>query len=388
MTPQAHVENGCAVRIAATSDLPLVRRFNARLSAAGVSYQFPGDFRLPGEADHRPPDYPVFRELMIAEDSCEMRAGVLLQHGTFFIRDEARPFCWLQLPLSEGLVNPTYAGSFLRLMLECTRRERFLASLGVGSKDENWARFLVRLGWKNQSVSFFFYPVRPTSVFLGMEHLRRQRSLKFAARAAAYTGFGAALGAGLAIRRYAARTRGCYVAKEEPIFDAWADRIFFEHQPKYGGTPRRDSAALNILYPPAEPSYVRIRVQRKGGGPDFGWVLLVHARMRDNKYFGNLHVGTIVTGFGDPADAPVLIHAGLNHLIELGADLVVSNWSHHSWQHACRGLGFLPGPSNFLLFLSPGSAPLLGAGCPLGEIHLTRGDCDSPSSLMPKRQPR
>jgi len=387
MTSQPRIASGCRVRFAGTADLPAVRRFNARLAAGGVSYQIPGDFRLPGEALHRPPGYPVFRELMIAEDASEMRAGVLLQHGTFFVRNEARPFSWLQLPLSEGLINPVHARAFLVLMLECTRREPFLGSLGVGAMDEKWARFLVGLGWKTRPIPFFFYPVRPNRVFLGLEHLRRKARLQFAARAAVYSGAATALGAGLALRRRFTGASGRYIAVETPVFDSWADNVFFDNQPKYGATPRRDSAALNILYPPSESSYVRLRVQAKDGGRDIGWVLLVHARMRDNKYFGDLHVGTIVTGFGDPADAPVLIHAGLTHLIRLGADLVVGNWSHSSWQSACRGLGFLPGPSNFLLFLSPGSAPLLSAGCPLEETHLTRGDCDSPSSLMPRKQP-
>jgi hypothetical protein len=116
-----------------------------------------------------------------------------------------------------------------------------------------------------------------------------------------------------------------------------------------------------------------------------GWLLLLNSQMSNHQYFGNLKVGTIVTGFGNPAVTTTLIHAGLTHLAERGADLVVANWSHDAWLHASRKNGFLPGPSNFFFFVSPRGTPLLDSTCSLGEIHLTRGDCDAPSSLMAPR---
>jgi hypothetical protein len=168
----------------------------------------------------------------------------------------------------------------------------------------------------------------------------------------------------------------------EPQFGAWADDVFECNVRKYKATVRRDSTALNILYPPSEPQYIRLRVRRSSTQQDLGWLLLLCTHMRNNKYFGDLTVGTLVTGFADPVDVPALLHAGVDHLVKRGADIIVANWSHYAWTGASRWLGFLPAPSNFLFFVSPAGAPLLHKSCPLHEIHLTRGDCDSPSSLM------
>ena len=112
-------------------------------------------------------------------------------------------------------------------------------------------------------------------------------------------------------------------------------------------------------------------------------MMVVHKEMRDDKYFGNLHVGTLVNGCASPADVPAVIGAGLQHLISLGVDLVVCNWSHRAWADAARAQNFLPGPSNFILFVSPEAKPVLEKDCPLSECHMTRGDCDTPSALMP-----
>jgi hypothetical protein len=375
-------ESKYTIRPADANERELIMRFNRRLAAGGVSYRLPAKFTLPGEEQYRPAGYPIFRELMIISDEEEMHAGVLLQHGTFFIREEARPFCWLQLPLSEGLVNPAYGSAFLSLFRQVTMNHSFLASLGVGSMDEPWARFMVRQGWKHQAVPFVFYPVRPGKVFTGIEYLRRRRELRIAAKVARYSGAGTLLGAALGVRRALPTLRRRYRVSLVEGFDGWADGVFRRNQPKYLATTRKDATALNILYPPEEKRYIRLRIQA-ASGREIGWLLLVHAQMKDNQYFGNLHVGTLVTGFCDPADTGIVIHAGLSHLVELGADLVVANFSHKSWLGACHGLGFLPGPSNFFLFFSPGGRPLLEAACPLSEVHVTRGDCDSPASLMP-----
>jgi hypothetical protein len=370
-----------SVRLASDDDREMVGRFNQRLSAGGIAYGLPGDYRLPGERLHRPPGFPVFRELAIITDGSEMRAGVLMQHGAFFISGESRPFCWLQLPLSEVLIDAQYSGAFLSLMGEIRSRRPFLASLGIGSLEERWARFMVRMGWKHQEVPFVFYPVRPGKVLTGIRQFRRSWKLRLPALAAARSGVGAAFGAGLAVHRAVTGLGHSYVSEVVPGFERWADLVFRDNVGKYGATPLRDAAALNILYPPEDTRYTRLRIRQ--GGRDIGWVLLVNARMTAHKYFGDLHVGTIVTGFGDPAAARTLVHAGLRHLAGLGVDLVVANWSHRSWVGACRGLGFLPGPSNFIFFVSPAGSPLLEPGCPLAGIHLSRGDCDSPSSLMP-----
>jgi hypothetical protein len=345
----------------------------------------PANFSLPGEEKYRPAAFPVFRELSLIADEDEMRAGMLLQHNTFYIGGEARPFCWIQLPLSEGLTNPAYSAVFISLMREAMAQYAFLGSLGVGSMQEPWARLLVQLGWQHQFVPFVFYPVHAAKVLSGLRYLHRRPVFRICGRLAGWSGCASALEAALWLRRTLPRLNRSYTVACVPAFDEWADDVFRKNQLKYGATPRRDASTLNIIFPPEDTRYLRLRVRKSGSQEDLGWILLVNARMQDNKYFGDLHVGTLVTGFCDPLDAPLLVHAGLTELAELGVDLVVANWSHHLWLRACRQLGFLPGPSNYIFFSSPGGKPLLEPACPLGEIHLSRGDCDSPASLMPSR---
>jgi len=112
-------------------------------------------------------------------------------------------------------------------------------------------------------------------------------------------------------------------------------------------------------------------------------VVVIHSQMREHKYFGELHVGTLVDGFGEVPTVPTLVHAGLQWLVDAGVDLVVANLSHKRWQKASRMCGFLPGPSNYFFFVSPEGNAILEPGCPLSEVHLTRGDGDGPFNLMP-----
>jgi hypothetical protein len=55
----------------------------------------------------------------------------------------------------------------------------------------------------------------------------------------------------------------------------------------------------------------------------------------------------------------------------------VSNQSHPAWIEALRRQGFIVGPSNFVLAMSPE----LAARVPAGLMHFTRADGDGPINL-------
>src|SRR5262245_62973848 len=141
----------------------------------------------------------------------------------------------------------------------------------------------------------------------------------------------------------------------EKAFDDWADRIFEDCLPDYGVAMRSDATTLNILYPPDKPGLTRLRLRRKGAkhgagldvSQDAGWILVANKRMENNRYFGDLKVGTLVDGFGRTADAPALVAAGIDHLVETGADIIVANFSHQAWVKACRRSGMLAGPESY-----------------------------------------
>ena len=105
-------------------------------------------------------------------------------------------------------------------------------------------------------------------------------------------------------------------------------------------------------------------------------------QMKDNRYFGDLKVGTLADGFGRVADAPALVAAGIDHLAETGVDIIVANFLHAAWARACRRSGMTAGPSNYNLFVSPGGPLLREDSCPPEEIHVARGHGDGLDALV------
>jgi hypothetical protein len=62
--------------------------------------------------------------------------------------------------------------------------------------------------------------------------------------------------------------------------------------------------------------------------------------------------------------------------------VIVSNQSHAAWRRALLASGFLRGPSNYLLALSPRlSEKLQPVETLRRRFHLTRGDGDGPIHL-------
>jgi hypothetical protein len=363
------------IRFAEPSDTPAILRFNHRFLAAGRSEALPSDPELPGEARYRPEGFPLCQRLMIADDGQEIRAGMKLIHHTIFVRGKEQEFCWTEWPLSEGLIDRAHSLAIIQLLRRALSYQPFLLGVGVGSLDEDWARIVLASGWRQGAVPFLFYPVRATRVLLGLRYLRTRRALRLGAVAAACCGLGLGLSGFLALRRRLAAAFSSYEIMEEKSFGKWADLVFDKSHPDYGATACRNATALNILYPPDDARFIRLRILRKATKQDVGWILVLNTQMREDKYFGDLKVGTVVDGFGAATEVPALLRAAVDYLSTRDADIIVGNFSHTAWVEASRRIGFFSGPSNYFFFASPRS-PLLEVGCPLPQIHLTRGDCN------------
>ena len=375
------------IRFASDDDLPAVARFNQRLREGGRGEeQITLHPSLPGEAQYRPAGFPVYRQMMIAEDGREVRAAVMLYHNNVFIHGRKREFCWLDMPISEGIIDRRYSLAIVLLLKAVSRYEPFLMSTGAGPEDKDSFRLLSKLDWKHHAVPFFFYPVKVTKVLLGMSYFKKHAKLHYGALLSAYSGAGAAMRGLFALRRRCAAGLSGYEYSVEEAFDYWADRIFEDCLPDYGVAMRSDATTMNILHPPDKPSLTRLRVRRKvakrGAGQDAGWILVASKRMKNNPHFGDLKVGTLVDGFGRAVDAPALVAAGIDHLAETGADIIVANFSHAAWVRACRRSGMFAGPDSYYHFVSPGGSPLFEDTCPPGAIHMTRGHSDGMWSLI------
>src|SRR5499427_6720369 len=371
------------IRFAADDDIPAVARFNQRLREGGRGEeQITLHPSLPGEARRRPPGFPVYRRMMIAEDGREIRAAVLLYHHNVFIKGEKRDFCWADMPVSEGIVNRKYSLAIIQLMKRAATYQPFLMTMGVGTPDVDAFRFLVKLGWRYRLAPFFFYPVRVTKTLLGLRYFKERPKLRYATLLGAVSGAGAGLSGLLSLRRHLVSALSPCQSSEVSVFDYWADRIFTDALPEYAAAIRSDAATLNIVYPPGDPGYTRLRVRRKGAKQDVGWIVVAIKQMKKNHHFGDLKVGTLADGFGRAADAPALVAAGINYLAEAGVDIIVANFLHSAWARACRRAGMIAGPSNYNLFVSPGGPLLREDSCPPQEIHVARGHGDGMVALV------
>jgi hypothetical protein len=292
------------------------------------------------------------------------------------------------MPISEGIIDRRYSLAIVQLLKEVSKYEPFLMSTGAGPEDKVSFRLLTKLDWRHHAVPFFFFPVKVTKVLLGMSYFKKHAKLRYGALLGAYSGLGAGLSGLLALRRRIAAGLSRYEYSVEEAFDDWADRIFEDCLPDYGVAMRSDATTLNILHPPDKPGITRLRVRRKGvnqdayhdaghdAGRDAGWILVASKQMKNHHHFGDLKVGTLVDGFGRAADAPALVAAGIDHLAETGADIIVANFSHAAWVEACRRSGMFTGPESYYHFVSPGGSPLFEDSCPPREIHVARGHSD------------
>jgi len=370
------------IRFAENGDIAAIDRLNNRLKAGGREDEMPLNPSLPGEAKYRPEGFPIYRRIMIAEDGQEVRAAMMLCHHNLYIHGKKQDFCWTKLPLSEGIIDLKYSLSIIKLMKKAEEYQPFLMGLGAGTPESDGHRFFVKMRWSWQPVPFFFYPVRVSKVLRCLRYFEKNAKLRFGALLGAYSGAGAVVSSLLALRRKLSTRLSAYEASVVEGFDEWADQIFYRSLADYPGAIRSDAVSLNIVYPPDDRRYIRLRVRRKGTKHEVGWIVVASKQMIDNHYFGNLKVGTLVDGFGSSENVPALVAAGIDHLVRIGVDIIVANFSHAAWREACRSFGMFSGPSNFHIFVSPQGGPLLEEFCPLDQLHVARGHSDGMDNLI------
>ncbi len=374
------------IRFAEEEDVPALARFNQRLQAGGREEEIPLSAPLPGEARYRPAGFPLFRRTMIAHDGQEVRAAMMLCRHNVYLNGERQEFCWTKMPISEGIIDLKYSMAIVQIMKKALEENAFLMGLGAGMPDSDGHRFFVRLRWRYQPIPFFFLPFRMDRVMRELRFFKGNSLLRTGALLGAYSGAGLGLNGLLALRRRTAplvsRELAGFAAEPIERFEAWADGVFADALPDYPVALRSDATALNIVYPPDDHRYVRLRVRKPRANRDAGWVVVALKQMEENHYFGNLKVGTLVDGFGRAEDVPGLVRAGLAHLASLGADIAVANFSHRSWTRACRLAGMFSGPSNFSVFVSPKGNSILEEAYPLDHLHVARGHSDGMDNLL------
>jgi hypothetical protein len=354
-----------------------VKAFNQRLRAGGEEkWAFPESHvpRFP-----KLPGTNPYQELFLTCDYGKVRGGYLLTHSRFALHGRIVWIaCGPQLNMSEALIDRAYGLTGALNVRDALQRQPLLYGLGLGGFQERQARLLAAMNWVMHPVPFYFKVLRPSRFFANISHLRRKQRNRIILDLAHYTGIGWA-GIRIAQLRPGALNNGNEMASCHD-FGSWADALWSKCKDRYSLIAVRDSATLNTLYPCSDSKFLRLLVSN--GGRHVGWAVMLDTQMSGHKHFGNMRVGSVVDCLAEPEMAGLVVHYATSFLKQRNVDLIVSNQANSIWGQAFRAAGYLVGPSNFILALSP---MLVSRLYPLEDsekhIHMNRGDGDGPIHL-------
>jgi hypothetical protein len=353
-----------------------VKAFNMRLREGGEGAEcFPEtwirDFP-------KRPNRGLYQESFLALEAGHVRGGYHLRHQKFFVRGTVETLAGPQHMVSEGIVNSTCVMVGVRLLQHALQKQPLLYAVGMGGKRERLPRFLKASRWTLEPIPFYFKVLNPTPFLANLTHLCRSRSEKLLVDLLRYTRLG---GAALRILEFRFDKLDRAVCAECFVdFGPWTNELWEACKDRYSLVAVRDSETLNLLYPPSSTKFLRLRILREA--KTIGWVVMLDTQMSGHKQFGNMRLGAIVDCLADPENTGCTVACATKFLERRNLDLIVSNQASSAW---CSGLaknGFLRGPSNFLLGLSPKLAQRLQPFDDLKHnIHMNRGDGDGPINL-------
>lgn len=351
-----------------TKDLePAVKSFNERLRAGGQGY-----WSLPESHVPKLPKLQnrnLYEELFVMVDGTEVRGGYLLTHKHFMLQGKTMSVCCgPQISLSEGLLNRRYGMIGAVQTRDALERHPIIYALGIGGMSKPFARLLAAMRCTLFAVPFYFRVVSVSKLLANLVYLRSRTGAK-ALDFLRYSGLGS-IGIRAAQVRLPRPVRvDCHVVAE---FGPWADAIWEKCNGDYHFVAGRDAETLNLRYP-HDARFLRLRVSR--AGEDLGWAVMLDMQMSEHRYFGNMRIGIIVDCLASPKNAYQVVSSATRLLEDRGADLIVTNQLNSAWCKAFFSAGFLKGPSNFILALSPLLADnLRPVNVTKNAIHMTRGD--------------
>jgi len=336
-----------------------VRAFNERLQTrAGSAFQV-------GES---PQEDAPRREYVAIDGRGEVRGSFSLKRQQFWINGQTLEVGNCQLPLSEGIFDPSYANLGMVLLRHALALQPRLFCLGMGGRDNRLPRMLTAMRWTLVDIPFRFRVCHAARFMRNIMPLRQtpQRRLLLDAMAASGAGW-------LAVHALQKRVPiGRAVEVEEVAdFGEWADDLWERCKSDLSLSLVRTSEVLNDLY--AGPRCLRLKIA-KGEG----WVVLRDTQMQGHRYFGDLRVATIVDALAEPSAIQTVIQEAARIMSKRGVDLIISNQGHESWVRALGENGFLSGPTNYVMAMSPALAKLTTDH---SRLHVNRGDGDGPLDL-------
>jgi hypothetical protein len=356
--------------------VPACRAFNDRLRRRGEP-----PFLLPEKAPAEPQAGSgaiTWNHYAAVDDTGAVRGGVLLMEQRGWLGPCAIPLINIQSPLSEGAVDRAFSGVGLRMLQFLTRRNPHLYAVGMGSEQNPFARLLTAAGWQVTRVPFQFAVIHAARFLREIGPLRhgRKRTL---ARFAAASGLGAAAAAAWRLTRRRPSLRG-YSFESTDSWPNALDAIWDRCRGDLAFSVVRDTLAVADLHPDSQPRLKRYLL--RAGGETVGWSVGLVTAMQGNPHFGDLSVGTLLDALAPPEHLDALLAHTHDALRGLGADLIVANYTHARWQARLRRLGFMNGPSNYLLAMSkPLASAIQARPGAFSRVYISRGDGDGRINL-------
>jgi hypothetical protein len=352
-----------------------VRELNQRLVAAGADPNLVFFGRATPQWLPKANDSKLYNEYFVAVSDGVVRGGYALKHQDFQFGDgNVHSVAYYHHPLSEGIVNKSYAVVGSLLLRDAIARAPLLYCLGMGGYDRPLPKMLIKLGWSHCAVPFFFRVVNPSSFCREMQALRTTGPRRLLMDLGALTGLGwAALRVHNALKSIRAPRIESFETRRVDRFSRWADELWRQSQNQCTLTAVRSSQVLNLLYPAEDQHLITLQVTRNS--QTIGWAV-AGERRKDSK-FGQMRVGSIVDCWAAPEGMVPAVRAATDALIQAGVDLIVSNQSHRLWQQAFRACGFLRAESNFIFAAGKELANKLQPFAQnQARVHMTRADGD------------
>jgi hypothetical protein len=358
-----------------------VKAFNLRIAASDETLRFPESPVSERFGPRTGP--PAYHQHFVALDGGDVRGGYILQPQTFTLDGHETMAASYQFPLSEGIIEKRYGLVGVMMLMDALKREPLLFALGMGGIDRPVASVFQRMKWSLFACPFYFKILHPFQFFRRIKHLRDRLSGRILAGALAFSGTG-----WLGIKAFQSTQKirhkipeGLRVERVERFATRADDMNAIWDQAKgiYAMIAVRDASALDILYGVYRPFH-RVLVTREDRS--IGWAVALDTPMKDNRYFGDMRVGSIIDCLAVPGDEKGVIAAAAQYLQGQGVDMIVTNQTHTRWCRACAENQFMKGPSNFVFGVSPRLAQELEPfDDRVGRVHMVRGDSDGLQNL-------
>ena len=128
------------------------------------------------------------------------------------------------------------------------------------------------------------------------------------------------------------------------------------------------------------PKFIRLKIIVNN--KTTGWALVLVTSLSNHNYFGNMKIGSLIDCLFTKGLEAEIIALIKRYFIKKNVDLIISNQSCGDINFGFLKNGFIEGPSNFILAVSPKLSKVINLNTDsLKEMHINRGDGDGPIHL-------